>query len=365
MKRTLPFFIFILTHTLQLKAQCTPGVPSNAVVVNSTQTINGGFDPIWVCSGDTLHSDGGFHNTFLETGSVMTTAGGIDTIYVKDGAAVFMTGGIHVIFFETMSDLHLNGGFTTLTACSPLVFDYTNAPANGCILALVASFLASDSTICIGTCINFSDLSLNASSWQWSFAGGTPPASTSEDPAGICYSTSGSFDVTLIVSNGSSNDTLILADLVNVSAGAIIPVLTQDGDTLIAPLGYASYQWYYQGNLISGATDNFYVAIQAGDYSVVVTDENGCEASANIKSVATGISLVVNGALSVFPNPATDKIYVREKPGETIRVFDLYGRNNTTFQVPPSGEITFDISAWPGFFFVRSSSGSTIRVNRY
>ncbi|MEO6166962.1 MAG: hypothetical protein ABIO46_10705 [Chitinophagales bacterium] len=90
MKLQLPAIVLLCFATINTLAQCNPEVPFNAVVVNSTQTINGGFDPIWVCSGDTLHSDGGFHKIFLEPGAVMITSGGIDSIYVKSSAKFFM-----------------------------------------------------------------------------------------------------------------------------------------------------------------------------------------------------------------------------------------------------------------------------------
>src|SRR6185295_4441339 len=87
----------------------------------------------WVCPADTLHSDGGFHNTYLEYGSIMTTGGGIDSIYVKGGASFFMNGGIHVIYYLADTDLHIAGGIPTLILCDSLAFDYTDAPEGGCI----------------------------------------------------------------------------------------------------------------------------------------------------------------------------------------------------------------------------------------
>jgi Secretion system C-terminal sorting domain len=130
--------LFILGG-LSVKAQCIPAIPFNAVVVSSTQTIDGGFDPIWVCTSDTLHTDGGFHNIFLETGSVMTTGGGIDTIYVKNGASFFMNGGIHVIYYLTDTDLHIAGGIPTITLCDTLKFNYADAPENGCVVTAIES----------------------------------------------------------------------------------------------------------------------------------------------------------------------------------------------------------------------------------
>ena len=42
------------------------------------------------------------------------------------------------------------------------------------------------------------------------------------------------------------------------------------------------YQWYYDGILIPGATDYFYIAPQSGNYNVVATDANDCEVEAVI-----------------------------------------------------------------------------------
>src|SRR5690606_15709173 len=52
----------------------------------------------------------------------------------------------------------------------------------------IASFFASDSVICVNSCINFSDSSLgNPSSWQWTFTGAFPASSTLQHPSTVCY----------------------------------------------------------------------------------------------------------------------------------------------------------------------------------
>jgi hypothetical protein len=159
--------------------------------VNSTTTINGGFDPVWVCSGDTLHTDGGFHNVYLEPGSVMTTLGGIDTIYVKDGASLIMGGGIHVIFYVTFSDLNIAGGIPYEFVCPSLEFDYANAPSNGCAILPIASFQSSDSTICTKTCISFFQHKRKRGIVAVDFRWATPSESSEENPENICYNASG------------------------------------------------------------------------------------------------------------------------------------------------------------------------------
>jgi len=71
-----------------------------------------------------------------------------------------------------------------------------------------AAFASSDSIICNGSCISFSSLSLNATSWDWTFYGATPVSSAEENPGNVCYNTDGGFAVTLIASNGNSSDTV-------------------------------------------------------------------------------------------------------------------------------------------------------------
>jgi len=75
----------------------------------------------------------------------------------------------------------------------------------------VANFIASDSIICRGDCINFTDLSTGfPTSWQWSFSGVTLSSSTTQNPTNICYNDTGTFDVQLIATNVNSLDTITI-----------------------------------------------------------------------------------------------------------------------------------------------------------
>ena len=356
--------LFIITVTCAASAQCIPDIESTAVVVSVSDTIDGGFDPIWVCTNAFLKSDGGFHNIYLEPGAVMMTSGGIDTIYVSDGATLSMNGGIHVIFFVNASDVNLGGGIPTPVQCTSITFDYTNAPTNGCATFPIASFLSSDSSLCVGSCVSFSDLSANATSWQWTFPGGNPSTSTDQNPPDVCYDSTGNFDVTLVVSNGSNNDTLTLNDLISVSQPAM-PVLTFINDTLFSTTGYATYQWYYNGSAITGATNYFHIPSAGGLYTLVVTDNNGCETSAVIKIAVTGIDDAFSDEhLQVFPNPATNFITISMDESSELRFFDLYGRNIFFLTMSSPGEIRVDITAFPSTFFIRTEKGTLVKVLR-
>jgi len=74
----------------------------------------------------------------------------------------------------------------------------------------VASFNISDSMICTGSCINFTDASLNSpTSWSWTFNGATPSSSSTQSPSNVCYNSPGTYAATLVVSNASGSDTAI------------------------------------------------------------------------------------------------------------------------------------------------------------
>ena len=84
--------------------------------------------------------------------------------------------------------------------------------------APVADFSVNDSTLSLGGSAYFTDHSSNSpTSWTWTFQGGTPSSSSEQNPQNIIYYTSGSYDVSLIVTNADGADTLIKTQYINVS----------------------------------------------------------------------------------------------------------------------------------------------------
>ncbi|MCF8364199.1 MAG: S8 family serine peptidase [Bacteroidales bacterium] len=69
-----------------------------------------------------------------------------------------------------------------------------------------------------GTAINFQDMSLGIpTSWSWTFEGGTPATSNSQNPS-VTYNTEGTFDVTLEVSNEFGTMTITKEGFIVVTA---------------------------------------------------------------------------------------------------------------------------------------------------
>lgn len=81
---------------------------------------------------------------------------------------------------------------------------------------VVANFSADVTNIGLGESINFTDMSINSpTSWEWTFEGGTPATSTEKNPT-VTYTSLGSFNVTLKVSNSDSENTKSSPAYINV-----------------------------------------------------------------------------------------------------------------------------------------------------
>jgi PKD repeat protein len=181
--------------------------------------------------------------------------------------------------------------------------------------------------ICPGTCTNFTNLSVNGTSFQWTFPGANPSVSVDINPTQICYNTPGQYNVSLIASNAGGSDTLMLPNFITVYPYPAPQGISQSGDTLFANQGAVSYQWYFSGNIIPGATDYFYVASQSGNYNVVATDANDCEVEAVIFDVVAGIQSALTGnQFIVYPDPATDFIVVNPAMNDSyVHVLNVLG----------------------------------------
>jgi len=81
--------------------------------------------------------------------------------------------------------------------------------------SLVPNFNADVTEGCEGMEVNFTDASLGATSWMWSFPGGYPATSIEQNPM-VSYSSIGDYDVTLEVSDGTNSTSITKTDYINV-----------------------------------------------------------------------------------------------------------------------------------------------------
>ena len=258
-----------------------------------------------------------------------------------------------------------------VTAGGCTATDTINVTFNPC--SINASFLSADSFICPGTCTDFINFSVNATSYQWFFPGANPSVSVDVNPTVICYTSPGSYDVTLIATNGTLTDTLLFTNCITVYPYPAPQGITQSGDSLIANQGSDSYQWYHDGNIIPGATDYYYIAQGSGNFNVVCTDSNGCEVEAVIFDVVASIQSVVGSHLSLFPNPVTDKCTIQNEQFRMNSQVDVSVYNALGEKVlfvcggPDSNrELTVDCRHLPkGIYWLELKSGETVYRTKF
>ncbi len=124
----------------------------------------------------------------------------------------------------------------------------------------------------------------------------------------LAVTASGTYSVMVTDANGCMD-----ADVVDVT---LWPPPSQPminvADFELSTTAVGDLQWYLDGGAIGGATGPAYSVTENGDYTVSVTDVNGCTStSAPVSIINVGIGAVNDqGAWSVSPNPATDHLTV-------------------------------------------------------
>lgn len=82
------------------------------------------------------------------------------------------------------------------------------------------------------------------------------------------------------------------------------------GDTLIAlTTDSVSYQWYFNGTIINGATNYFCDSTQPGVYTVDIVDTNGCHTNLHFGPY-TAVASVAKETINIYPNPFSNQLIV-------------------------------------------------------
>ncbi|MBI4647078.1 MAG: N-acetylmuramoyl-L-alanine amidase [Bacteroidia bacterium] len=117
--------------------------------------------------------------------------------------------------WETHSGLNLNYNITyyfSVKAINGAGLESAPSTSDGQLLLnpvqnTVAGFTFSNTTICEGEPLYFTNTSLNSTSWLWTFSGGSPSSSTDENP--VIYFDSGNYNIELIAYGVGAPDTIV------------------------------------------------------------------------------------------------------------------------------------------------------------
>ena len=155
-----------------------------------------------------------------------------------------------------------------------------------------ANFTADILETCPNQPITFNNTSLNSTAViQWQFPGGVPATSTAANPS-VIYSGTGVYDATLIVTNGSINDTITqtsyisivdLSDVLDISEGfplAVFPAnwtidnpdgaLTWEPNPAVGGFGVNTGSMYVNNYSYSGSNNLDYIYTPTVDFSAAI-----------------------------------------------------------------------------------------------
>jgi hypothetical protein len=158
--------------------------------------------------------------------------------------------------------------------------------------------------------------------YQWKLNGNNITGATSAS-----YTANASGAYTLVVTSSSCSAT---STATNVTVNPLpTPTITQAGNLLTAPAGFAAYQWYKNSTLIPGATLSTYTALSSGSYHVIVTNANNCSGQSNTIGLTVGIDDVSNSLVHIYPNPNEGEFYIdhsRQAGVPDVRAFNVLGQ---------------------------------------
>lgn len=149
--------------------------------------------------------------------------------------------------------------------------------------------------------------------------GGTYQWSNGSTTRSISVRNTGNFSVQVSLAGCNSPASVAVSVTVNALPDTNFSIA---GRILTASQSGLIYQWLFNGQPISGATNQSYEATENGEYSLQVRNAAGCTASSGRRVVVVDkLPLNAMPVVELYPNPATRGIYVKGIVAQTpIRI---------------------------------------------
>lgn len=289
---------------------------------------------------------------------IAPTIAGYTYTWLKDGQSA--GSGVNKIF-------KLAGNYSVvakLNGCSDTSINFTTITVNPLPIATISALTSS--SFCIGDSCLLTASPTNGMIYQW-YVGNTLFNNSSVPLQQV--TTSGTFKVMVVDSNNCSSK--LSSSNVKTKVNAIpIATISFMGNGIIpingilklnaSPSSGVSWQWYKDGNVISGATNKTFFATTAGAYSVEVS-KLGCtsfSAAALLTTASNKEALLTseNEQWMVYPNPVQNILFVAYK-GENkfqteVKLINATGQ--LVFQSTENeNEISIDLTGYQaGIYFL-------------
>ncbi|MEZ4910896.1 MAG: PKD domain-containing protein [Saprospiraceae bacterium] len=266
----------------------------------------------------------------------VTNAFGTNTLTLNDYISVnstpnvnfdFVRNDLNVVFTSqiqngTIVNWDFGDGFTstetnpTHTYAAQGTYDVTLTAQNSCgndvytesvlvQLLPTASFQASTTTGCIPTDIQFTSIvSPSVTAWLWTFEGGNPTTSTLPNPT-VTYNNTGTFDVSLVVTNSTGSITVVQNDVIVIntqpSAGFNESIAGNVLNLSNTGIGANNTTYSIQGpngfnTSVSSPLANITLP-QNGTYSVVQTNMNSCGTATSTSEITLDVYTIAGFTL--------------------------------------------------------------------
>ncbi len=140
---------------------------------------------------------------------------------------------------------------------------------------------------------------------------------------------SDSGQITVKGANSCGDSTSILTLQVNPKTASNIEI-SEENEVLSTTTtnNVAGYEWLRYGEQVDGANNATFAPATGGEYQLRVTFNSGCIKYSNAVNVSiTSADVLKQGELKLFPNPATDRLYLGIEPNlhAKIKIIDLVG----------------------------------------
>jgi gliding motility-associated-like protein len=200
---------------------------------------------------------------------------------------------------------------TASDACSPTVTDTVTVNVTP---PPPVTFTVDNSSGCAPICVNFTNTTANTTAWNWTFNGGNPGSSNLQNPGNVCFTSAGTFDVTLQVTTANgcvttyTNPNMITV-YPNPDANFAFspnPATSLNGTVTFTDLsiGASTWTWLFDNtdpNATSNQQNPQYTYTDSGTYVVYlqVSNQYGCT------SIDSGYVQVVPDYTFYMPNAFT------------------------------------------------------------
>lgn len=173
--------------------------------------------------------------------------------------------------------------------------------SGNCVLAQeppLADFSLSQTTLCAGESVQFTDQSSNLpTSYTWTFPGGTPATSTVPSPS-VTYSTAGTFNVILSVSNAYGQNQMVMNNAITVNTSPVLQLnttavqLCTGSSATLSASGANTYSWSPATGLSTTTGASVSAAPATNTTYTVTGTSNGCSTTSTANVTVSPVPVV-------------------------------------------------------------------------